>query len=248
MLILLSSLAAATPDAAALTALWQTHRASIERLGTMPVSLREKDLASLAAGETVTRVITTEDGVWAMGAIWLDSPPLHLWVVAHDRTDRSMSKGSVTNTELPTTAPYWRITHAVLDLPWPITDRQWVALHMVNKALLDATQGAVWERTFTLGDPALTATPDPDAVWLGDGGSGWVMVAGEGGTLAIFSARSVSVAGIPEELLGRWALSQIRSSFVRMRAYVGDITEHYSTSHAVIPDPWGRPIQPADLR
>lgn len=236
MIPLLASLALAGAPTGSLGADWGALWPAIAQGATAPIALSEAELAKLAKGELLKRRERAEGGDRAVGALWTDAPREALWVAILD-DQHDMLVSGLTERQLPGTNLSRKLLYQHLDMPWPVTDRQWVIDIQNNQELWQATGGAVWERSWTPADPALMPEPDPDAVWTPSNDGGWLLVTAGGGTLMIYHARSEIGGNIPDDLVTRYsvsALDELLRHVVKRACGLGD---HYGPDH----EPLGLP-------
>jgi hypothetical protein len=224
-----------------LRAAWEQDTQAIAGLSQLAWLLQEGDLEALATGKPVVRPLQLSADLVTVGMIWMDSPREDVWLAIHDRDDRPLMKGSLVYQTLPPASGSWRTSHALMHLPWPLRDRQWVSIVRVNQALLQTTEGRALERWVELGEPSLAENPDPDAMWLGELHGGWLLFELDVGTLAFFSASSPSVGPIPKDILQPWVSRSVTQALKRLQENASTVSEHYRGSHELIPAPDGQP-------
>jgi hypothetical protein len=242
-LLALGPTAAAAPELAELRAAWSRDAAAIAADGTVPLALEASDLEALSRGGTVSRRLDTADGAFALGAAWLEAPIAAAWIAAQDAKDRPLSTG-MHHEWLAGGDALTRFVYMVLPLPWPVTDRQWVAEFRVNRALYEATDGRVWQRGWTLADPSLAPHPDPDATWLTASTGAWTMLPAGDGTLAVFGVRTVLGGSIPPAISQTWAVSSLKGMLRGLAEKAAAVPEHYDAAHERVLRPDGVPLPP----
>lgn len=238
LLWLVSSAALAAPPAD-LARRWEVHAATIARLSEVPVPLGPDDLAELAQGQPVARRYDTAAGAYATGAVWIDAPIEAVWIALNDGPHDPPSRVSLTR--LPTQAPMRR-AYMLLDLPFPLADRQWVVDVRTNTALYEATDGAIWQRQWDLGDPTLAPAPDPKAVWVEENRGSWTLMSAEEGTLVLFSVRSVLGGAVPASIAQSWAAGTLKTALGRLVERGQSIPSHYAADHERVLTPSGEAI------
>lgn len=235
MWCLLVSVASAA-DPRALQAAWERDAGAIGEHGVVPAfALDTADFEALATGEPIARRTDTADGAFASGAIFVEAPIEAVWVAIQDAPHEPPS--AVTFERLAQDGAR-RQVYMRLDLPWPLADRQWVADLDANADLHAAAGGRVWQRHWTLADPALAPAPDPAALWVSTNRGGWTLIACDGGTLALFTVRTVLGGSIPAGIAQTWATRTLADGMTTMAARARAMPEHYCGDHepVVMPD------------
>jgi hypothetical protein len=232
------------PDAAALQAAWDRDRASIAAHGHgAPITLGERDFAALARGDAIARRVDSGDGAFATGAAWVPGPIAAAWIALQDAGDRPLSSGAV-HEWLPGATPTSRQTYMRIDLPWPVSDRQWVAEFRANGDLYATTDHRVWERSWAIADPALAPHPDPDAMWIREATGAWTLLDVGDGCLAIFAVRTVLGGSIPTEITQAWAVTTVKNTVRKLVERAPTVAEHYGSAHTPMYTPDGALLPP----
>ncbi len=239
MLLWIVASAFAAPDAATLAALWERDHDALDVL----IELQGKDFDVLAKGDPLTRRADTADGAFAVGAIWVEAPVEAAWIAIQDGRDRPLTNRTRLEWLDGSTRDLKRV-YFVLDLPWPVADRQWVSEFRPNPALAAATDNRVWERMWSLGAQAHATTPDPAAVWVDVNQGAWTLIAGEGGTLCVVSIRSVVGGNIPDGVAQAWATTALSTSLQALADMSPGVAAHYGADHHVIFGPDGSALPP----
>lgn len=248
-LAIVSYAVAGPPDGAMLRQGWSGWQDQLHRESVMPVALRDEDLDRIAAGE-VARLREKFDGVdRVVGATWSDLPRDALWVAILDDACHTLVKG-LTERHLPPELPGQKILFQHIRLPWPLAARQWIIDIRNNRTLFEASQGGVWERTWTLADrvdqraaelsPA--GLPDPAAVWTPRNEGGWLLVDAAGGTLVVYHGRADVGGAVPAELSTRYALSTLEELLLGVVERAGQVGGHYRAGHVPILRPDGSAV------
>ena len=237
------SAGAAEPTAEALRAAWDAHHAALVKLSPLPVDLPESAFPAMAAGEVVKARVDLPGVDRVIGAIWTPTDRDALWVAILDDQHFDLVEG-LREQQLPGTGALRKVLYQHLDLPFPLEDRQWVIDLRSDTALAQATGGAVWERAWTLADPALAPSPDPDAVWTGVNEGGFLLIEAAGGTIVVYHVRSEAGGTVPEDALTRYAMSTLDELLRGLVVRAGKVPPHYVSGHAPLYRPDGRPVPP----
>lgn len=231
------------PDAASLQAAWERDSAAVEALGPgVPMSFTDHDFVALARGEAISRRLDTPEGAFATGAMWIAAPIAATWIATQDAGDRPLSSSN--HEWLPGATPTMRHTYMRVDLPWPISDRQWVAEFRANSAVYAATDRRVWQRSWTLADRALALHPDPDAMWITEATGAWTLLDTGEGALAVFAVRTVLGGSIPPSLSQTWAVSTLKNTLRKLAEQAPTVPEHYDAAHTPMYAPDGVLLPP----
>lgn len=241
MLALFSQVAAAAPDAAGIEAAWLADADAIARHGAVPATLEAADFHVLARGDVVVHRADTPEGAWATGAVFLPVAIGDAWIAVQDQQHRPIGR-TAEEEVLPTSTPGSKRVYLRLALPWPVSDRQWVADLTSNGALFAATDGRVWQRRWTLGDRALAPHPADDAVWMEENTGGWTLLPAGDGTLAVMVVRSAPGGSLPREITQSWATSSLAGMLRRLREVAPGTRAHYDAGHEPVLGPDGRPL------
>jgi len=169
--------AQAAPTVEALQAAWQSVAGAVSGSARFPVTPRPSDLATVAAGGVARRRLADPKGDRAMGIGWSPYGQAALWVGIIDDQHFTLVKG-LREQQLPGTTLTRKLLFQHLDLPWPLSDRQWVIELRNNEPLWRSTGGAAWERYWTLADAGLATDPNPEGVWLPACEGAWLLVDG----------------------------------------------------------------------
>jgi hypothetical protein len=212
-----------------------------------PFAFTGADFAALAKGQVVRRRVPADGVDRAVGAWWTTTPRDALWIAILDDQHDTVVSGLVER-QLPGTLPERKLLYQHLDLPWPATDRHWVADIRNNRALVSASGGGVWERTWTLAAPALAeeagAVVPGEAIWMPELEGGWTLAEVAGGTLLVYHVRTVIGGSIPDDLVARWSLSTLDGMLRHIDARARSLAAHYGPDHAPVLRPDGSAIPP----
>lgn len=237
----LAASAAEPPSADELKGSWERWRSELDTHARYPFRFSDKEWATVAAGKVTRRRerLTGTDRV--LGMIWVDADLDTTWLAVQD-AHASLTEGLI-DEDLPGSTMEKRILFQSLDMPWPLSTRQWVILVVNNRPLREATGGAFWERSWDLSDQRGAKAEQDNAVWLDVNEGGWFFAEAGGGTLLGYHARTVVGGIVPDEMVTRW-------SFGRLRGMLRDIAErttwvrtHYVGDHELILRPGGTPIK-----
>ncbi len=244
LLLCIASLAlgADRPDAATLEAAWERWRGPMEAQGRYPLRFSAHEWERVAAGHVAKRRERLEGADRVVGLYWIDADQATTWVAVQD-PHGDVVEGMV-HEELPGSTFQHRILFQKIELPWPMAPRQWVIEVVNNTGLIEATQGAVWERTWTLSDQRGATNEDPKAVWLPMNDGGWAYVDAAGGTLVAYHVRSVVGGNIPDELATRWSFGTLTGLLTGVAERVPWVRTHYGPDHEPIRRPDGEVIPP----
>ncbi|MEQ1507370.1 MAG: hypothetical protein ABMB14_34395, partial [Myxococcota bacterium] len=203
--LLAAAVALAAPDAAALTASWEGWRTTLDASARYPFRFTADEWARVARGDVMKRRERLDGTDRVLGVVWVDAPPDRTWIAIHDPHGQYVD--DVVHEELPGSTESDRILYQRIDLPWPLTPRQWVIRVRNNLGLIAATRGAVWERTWELSDQRGAAAELPHAVWLPVNEGGWFLVDAAGGTLLGYHVRTAVGGIVPDEAALRWSFA-----------------------------------------
>jgi hypothetical protein len=249
---LLTTLAAAlaaapAPVAPALARDWAALSARAKAAGSRLPAFSAEELERLARGDAVRRRATTPsggDGVIA--AVYTPLAPEALWVTIQDDKHDKLVAGLV-EAEAPGSTPADKLLYQRLDLPWPFEDRQWVIRIRNHAGVYGGTGGQVWERRWSLADPALAPDPSPTGVWVPENAGGWLLVEAGGGTVVVYEVRTVIGGAFPEDTATRWSLVTVEGMLRHIVARAAGIDAHYGAGHAPFYRPDGSAIAPGSL-
>jgi hypothetical protein len=203
----------------------------------------DKEWSRLAADKTVRRRERLDGPDRVLGALWTEASHDQLWLAIQDEGCFETLEGYV-DEDLPGSTFANRTLYQRIDLPWPFAARQWVVDIRSNRALLIASDGAVWERSWTQSDRRGAKAEDPDAVWVPETEGGWTLIGLAGGTLLVYHTRASPGGAIPEEAGTQWALmtvaSVVEDADERARTV---IDAHYVAGHAAIERPDGSIVE-----
>lgn len=227
----------AAPSVDALSAAW----ADCTSASAPPnATLTQKDLEDIAEGELIKGMERIDaGGAYIMAAAWVDVPREAVWIALLDRQHFPLVAGL---RQTPMAQPRAdEMLYQQLDVPWPVTDRQWV-IDVWNVA--DGASGDIWVRRWSTGSPDLITSPDPEADWVEVNEGIWQLVEVDGGTFMVFSTRTVLGGMLPEEATMRWALLTIDNLVEEVSSAAANMGEHYTHHHAPIARPGGGAIPP----
>ncbi len=140
-----------------------------------------------------------------------------------------------------------KLLYQRLDLPWPVTDRHWV-LRTANNAALARAAG-VWERSWALDDTRLgearartDAAAFDAAITMRTNHGSWILLAHEGGTLAVYEAWADLGGNVPAEAADAYSRSSLDGVFRGVAAHVADVVARYGPGCNPQPGADGAPI------
>lgn len=240
------------PSGAELEAAWASVAPALTEHGRVPVpSLTSDQWAEVSAGKVVRwrqEVVGAVDG--AVGVGWLPHANEHIWVGALDDVHNHLTEG-LTEVWLEGTEPGHKVLYQHYDVPAPFADRHWVVVVEHNPDVFEATDGAVWERAWTLDERGPSAledvpsgtVPDPDeALWTPVNQGGWTLVPAGEGSIVVYQVRSDIAGNIPEELVVRFALSSLDQMVGYLSELAGGVPDHYVGDHFSITRPDLQPL------
>ena len=240
--------AAPAPRGPALAQDWAARAAAARGSAGYLPSFSADELARLARGDTVRRREAAPGGAdRVVAAVFTPLSRDALWVTIQDDKHDKLVAGLV-EAETPGSTPADKLLYQRLDLPWPFEDRQWVIRIRNNPRVYAATAGRVWERSWTLADPALAPNPSPDGVWVPQNDGTWLLVEAAGGTVLIYEVRTVIGGAFPDDTATRWSLVTVEGMLRHILARAGGIDAHYGAGHAPFYRPDGSTIPPGGLR
>lgn len=243
MWLILTGAALAAPSAEVLRAAWEAQTAVMAANARFPVNLQAADFTRLSAGQSSRHREPTEGADRVVGALWTEIGRDALWIAILDDQHFDLVHGLVEE-QLPGTGPLRKLLYQRLDLPWPLADRQWVIDIQSNTALAAASGGAAWERAWTLANPALARSPDPDAVWTTVNEGGWLLLPVAGGTLMIYQVRTDVGGAVPDAASAEWAWSTLDELLQTTVRRAAGLASHYTAQHAPIYRPDGSRVPP----
>lgn len=230
----------AAPTAADLQASWDALRPALDAHARYPFHFSRKEWDVVAAGKVTRRRERLEGTDRVLGMVWIDAAPDTVWIALQD-PHVLLTEGLVEE-DLPGSTMERRFLFQSLDMPWPLSTRQWVILVENNQPLRDATAGAFWERTWDLSDRRGAVAEQDKAVWLEMNEGGWYLVRAGGGTLLGYHARTVVGGIVPDDMVTRWSFGRLRSMLEGIAERTVWARDHYVGDHVPIPRPGGAPI------
>jgi hypothetical protein len=224
----------AAPDAAALEAAWEAHRATLDAHAVYPLRFDGAFWSKVAGGEVARRRDTLDGTDRVVGVILVPSARDVAWVAIQD--PHAGSVDGLVDEDLPGSTFARRVVYQRITLPWPLAPRQWVVEVVNNDALRDRTGGAVWERTWTLSDRRGAAAEVDHGVWLPVNDGGWIVLdAGAAGTLVGYHARTSIGGVVPDEAALRWSYGTLSRLLTDIRTRAERwVDGHYAGDHAPI--------------
>ncbi len=205
-------------------------------------AISDKEWSKLADGKVIRRRERLDGPDRVLAATWTPATHDQLWLAIQDESCFVSLDGYV-DEDLPGSTFANRTLYQRIDLPWPFAARQWVVDIESNRALLNASQGAVWERSWTWSAERGAKAEDPDAVWVPETEGGWTLVTLEGGTLLVYHTRASPGGAIPDEAGTQWALMTVSSIIEDMDERARTVIDgHYLAGHDPIERPDGTHI------
>jgi hypothetical protein len=171
----------------------------------------------------------------------VEAPVRDAWIAVQDSRDRPLGR-ELHHETLPGETPGHRRVYMHIPLPWPVADRQWVAEFANNASLFHASDGAIWQRRWTLADPSLAPHPDPDATWLPASEGQWTLILVGGGTLCLFTVRTDLGGSIPAAISDTLAMRTVKNGLERLVEHATTMPAHYRAAHEVTSAPDDAPI------
>lgn len=198
-----------------------------------PIRWTENEWAVVAKNKVAKRRDRLDGADRVLGMIYIPASIDDTWLAIQDEHG-TLVKGMV-NEEVRGSTFQKRIWYQSLDLPWPFATRQWIIVVENNHALRTATQGKVWERSWTLvpdqqSQPAKNKLDD--AIWLPLNDGGWYLVEVPGGTLVVYHTRTVLSGNLPENAATSYAYMTLGGSMKTIRERATEwIQGHYAEDH-----------------
>lgn len=236
------TLSLAHPSAEALRGAWERNRSALDAHAVFPLAFTEAEWERVAQGKVARRREHLDGADRVVGLIYVEASMEATWVSVQD-PHGSYVHGML-HEELPGSTFQRRLLFQHIDLPWPMVARQWVIEVRNNLALIEASQGRVWERTWKLSPERGASHEDPKAVWLPVNDGGWYFVQAESGTLLAYHVRSVVGGSVPDELATRWSFSTLTGMLEGIRDRLPWAATHYDVSHAPFQRPDGQVVAP----
>ncbi len=147
-----------------------------------------------------------------------------------------------------------------VNLPWPITDREWVIDTFKGLKVAEASDGFIWEQGWDLADggekaarevvesgkvPGLKLKDHEDAIYVPVNYGGWVLATiDENRTLMAYHVTSDVGGYIPDSWIATFAMAQLDGLLRKVADHSATIPHHYDANHYVLHDGLGQPIQP----
>ena len=238
-----STALAQVPSSDQLELVWDQHKTALTNFTDQPILLEPDDFTHMAKGQVAKRRIRQDGPDRVMGAAWSPLSREALWLAVLDDTHDTLVK-ILSERTLYYDSDGRKFLYQHLDLPWPISDRQWVVEIWNNTKLTDATHNQIWERVWNLSDPKKMDQPDPEAIWAPMTDGAWLFIPAVEGTLVIYHVRSTVGGAIPDEVVTRWALATVDEMIVHALDRAKEIPAHYDAKHFAINGGDNQPISP----
>lgn len=236
----LVALAAPPPDD--LRSSWERWRSELDAGAVYPFRFSDEEWQQVASGQVARRRERLDGTDRVLAVRWVPADIDTTWLAIQD--PHGVELPNFVEEELAGSSRDRRVVYQRITLPWPMTDRQWVVEVRNNLALLSATDGEVWERTWTLSRQRGAAAEVPSAVWLPVNEGGWFLVDAAGGTLLGYHVRTVIGGMVPDEAAVQWSYSTMSSLLNGIAERVPFERSHYRAGHAPVLRPDGTEIPP----
>jgi hypothetical protein len=243
LLIVVSTALAGPPSTEQLESVWDKHKTALTTLTEQPILLQPEDFEHISKGQVAKRRIRQDGPDRVMGAAWSPLSREEIWLAVLDDTHDTLVK-ILSERTLYYDQDGRKFLYQHLDLPWPISDRQWVIEVWNNTQLNDATHNQVWERVWNLSDSKKMDEPDPQAIWAPMTDGAWLFIPAMDGTLVIYHVRSTVGGAIPDEVVTRWALATVDEMIVHALTRAKEIPAHYGSEHFAIDGGDNQPVRP----
>ncbi|MEQ1565055.1 MAG: hypothetical protein ABMA64_05410 [Myxococcota bacterium] len=230
----------AAPSAEELESDWEKWRAQLDASAEYPLRFADDEWEKIAAGQVARRRERLDGTDRVLAVRWLSSDIDTTWLAMYDPHGAEIH--SFLEEELPGSTFDRRVVYQRIDLPWPMAARQWVVEVRNNLPLIDATGGAVWERTWTLSDRRGARAESPDGVWLPVNEGGWFLAESGGGTLLGYHVRTVVGGVVPDEAAVQWSYATLSSLLNGIADRVPGAVGHYRAGHSPVRRPDGTAI------
>jgi len=243
--VIAASVAFSAPDSTALRAALDAHRAELEAKAKYQLEFTDAELAKVAKGEVAKRRERLKGTDRVMGLAWTPASMDAVWVAMQDPDHWNYVEGFLEE-KLPSSTFNSKIVYQRILFPWPFADRQWVIEVKNNLALIEATNGKVWERTWSLNPERGAVNEMEKAIWVDINDGGWMVTdAGEGSLLG-FHVRTVLGGSVPDELVVRYSMGTLQSLLGGLTERATTMTGHYDAAHTPVRRPDGTTIPPMD--
>ena len=246
-LLIVCSLASAAPEVASLRAALDAHRSAIEAEAVYKLQFTDEELARVASGQVAKRRERLEGVDRVLGLVWSPATMDAVWVAMQDSAHWDYVDGFLEE-HLPGSTFQNKVVYQRILFPWPFADRQWVIAVRNNLPLIEATQGAVWERTWDLSPQRGAKNELEKAIWVDLNDGGWFVADAGEGTLLAYHVRTVIGGKVPDEVVVRYSMSTLGGLLGGLSERATAIPTHYDGSHAPIRRPDGSMIPPMGSR
>lgn len=232
----------AQPAPEALEQAWESHRNDLDAHARYPFRFDPEAWKQLAEGKVYRRRDKLDGTDRVLGVVYVPASRDATWVGIQDPHGSYVD--GFTDEDLPGSTFDARVVYQRIALPWPLADRQWVILVKNNRALIEASGGAVWERSWDLSSERGAKAEKENAVWLPVNEGGWFAIEAEGGTLLGYHARTAIGGIVPDEMALRWSFSTVDGMLANLRERAAWAKGHYDARHDPLRRPDGTPIPP----
>lgn len=227
--LLVSAVAWATPSATELQTAWERWRPKLDAHAVYPFRFSDQEWSRLAEGKVIRRRDRLEGTDRVLGVVWSPADLDTTWVALQDGHGEVID--GFTEILLPGSTFQHKVVFQRIELPWPLVPRQWVIDVINNRALLGATEGKVWERTWKISDRRDLPSEPGKGVWLDVNEGGWFFAEAGGGTLMGYHVRTVVGGIVPDEVATRWSFSTLTGMLQRVVGRTDWIRGHYTAEH-----------------
>ncbi len=243
-LLWLASEAFCAPSAAVLSKAWNSAQPLMKSRGTLaPFVLAPGEVSQLAAGAIVKHKISGRDGGEIVQAlVWIPMSVERIWLSVQDDEHIKLAEG-LTEEGLRRGADGSKTLYQFLDLPYPFDDRHWIIGIKNNALLFEASDGALWERTWFLDPAGENAIPPrlaeaaPGAVFTSVNRGGWSLMQVETGALLLYQVESDVGGYVPDRFVVRFTYSGLDDLMARVERGALEVPFHYKQGHAVFVRP-----------
>lgn len=182
----------------------------------------------------------------------VQASPAAVWVAILDDAHNGLSE-RITEHQLSGSVPGKKRLYQHLSLPYPLADRHWVLNILTDIPLYKASQKAIWRRAWDL-DPlgeAVFASMNPEdkaliqkGVWTPKNKGEWLILPVGEASFVIYRGLFDIGGRVPSSLSQAVGSQSALDLFNELQALAEKVPQHYTSNHAPILAPTGRPIPP----